>query len=109
MAIGDDVGTDGPFGKNPENLFVLAFGFAANGDVENGALNLEEAVAAGWRGYNEIINDPFMRDAFNAPEYEAIFTVVKADVDRQREVVEAADAENDFRAEFERLLTQSAN
>ena len=66
-------------------------------------------MAAGWRGYHEIINDPFMGDTFNAPGYEAIFMDVKADVDRQREIVETANAEHDFRAEFERYLTQSAN
>jgi tetratricopeptide (TPR) repeat protein len=106
LALGDEIGKDRPFGKNPENLFVLAFGFAANGDVENATLTLSEAVASGWRGYYEIINDPFMRDAFSAPEYDAIFNDVKADVDRQRKVVEAANAEHDFRAEFEQLITE---
>jgi len=106
LALGDEIGKDRPFGKNPENLFVLAFGFAANGDVENASLTLKEAVASGWRGYYEKINDPFMRDAFSAPKYDAIFDDVKAEVDRQREIVEAADAEHDFRAEFEQLVTE---
>jgi hypothetical protein len=40
------------------------------------------------------------------PEFEAVLAQARANNDRQRAIVEAADAEQNFRAEFEHLLLQ---
>jgi TolB-like protein/tetratricopeptide (TPR) repeat protein len=54
--------------------------------------------------YYEIINEPAWAGTISAPEFRELLAEVKDDVDRQRKLVEAADAEHDFRAEIEQLL-----
>ena len=54
--------------------------------------------------YYEIINDPAWTETIRAPEFQELLTEVKEEIERQRIVVEAADAEHDFRAEIATLL-----
>jgi TolB-like protein/Flp pilus assembly protein TadD len=54
--------------------------------------------------YYEIINCPAWAETIKAPEFQAFLREVKEEVDRQRAIVEAADAEHDFRAEIAALL-----
>jgi serine/threonine-protein kinase len=54
--------------------------------------------------YYEIINDPAWAETIKAPGFQEFLAEMKEEVDRQRAIVEAIDAEDDFRAEVERLL-----
>jgi len=54
--------------------------------------------------YFEIINCPAWTETIQAPEFRTLLNDIKEEVDRQREVVEAADAEHDIRTEIEVLL-----
>ena len=89
--------------KNPLVLEVIALNQLMHGD-EAGALDsLESAVSMGWRNYYAIVNDQRWAETLQAPEFKSLLSWVKADLDRQRSKVEAADAEEDFRAVVERL------
>ena len=54
--------------------------------------------------YYEIINDPAWAETIKAPNFQKLLAEMKEEVDRQRAIVEAIDAEHDFRAEVEQLL-----
>jgi len=54
--------------------------------------------------YYEIVNEPAWAKTIKTPGFQKFLAEMKEDVDRQRAIVEAADAEHDFRAEFEALM-----
>ena len=54
--------------------------------------------------YFTIINEPAWAETIQAPEFQKFLAEMKEEVDRQRAIVEAADAEHDFRAEIATLL-----
>jgi len=56
--------------------------------------------------YYEITNDPAWAEAIKTPEFQALLAEMKEDVDRQRSIVEAIDAEHDFRSEIEQLTAK---
>ena len=56
--------------------------------------------------YYEIINDPAWAEAIKTPEFQALLAEMKEDVDRQRSIVEAIDAEHDFRSEIGQLTAK---
>lgn len=56
--------------------------------------------------YYEIINEPAWAGVIELPEFQDLLAEVKEEVERQRMQVEAADAEHDFRAEYERLIAK---
>jgi len=68
------------------------------GDKELALDRLEQAVAAGWRGYYVSNHDPRWGALKDDPRYLALMAEVKADVDRQQAEVERIDAEEDFPA-----------
>jgi len=79
---------------------------------EKGALQiLQTMTGSGWSvyygpgKYYEIINDAAWAETIKAPEFQALLNEMKAEVDRQRAIVEGEDAEHDFRAEIETLLS----
>jgi len=87
-----------------------AMHYALLGDT-SGALQayraMTEGRAAKYLGpgkYYELVNDPAWAETIQAPEFQELLAEVKEDIDRQRAVVEAADAEHDFRAEIATLL-----
>jgi len=80
------------------------------GNTEGALHILQTMTGSGWSTYYgpgkyyEIINDPVWADTITAPEFQALLGEMKVEVDRQRAIVEAADAEHDFLAEMEELL-----
>ncbi len=56
--------------------------------------------------YYEIVNEPAWATTIKTPGFQKFLAEMKEDVDRQRAIVEAADAEHDFRAEFEALMAK---
>jgi TolB-like protein/tetratricopeptide (TPR) repeat protein len=74
-------------------------------DDQDGALRaLERAVELGWIDYYGIIDRPEWADTIDTLAFQQLLAEVKQEIDRQRAIVEAADAEHDFRAEIEQLL-----
>jgi len=90
---------------HPQHLESLALTWVLLGDAESALAYLREALELGWANYYGIENDPAWAETLDKPEFQAVFAEAKANNDRQRAIVEAADAEHDFRAEFERLLS----
>ena len=87
-----------------------ALHFALTGDSA-GALqamrSTMEGRAATYYGrgkFFEIVNEPAWAETIKSPEFQALLGEVKKDVERQHELVEAVDAEHDFRAEAATLL-----
>ena len=84
---------------------------ALSGDTAGVLRALRSTAGRGWAkyygpgNYYEIINDPAWAETIKAPEFHTLLGAFKQEVDRQRAIVEATDAEHDFRAEIEALLS----
>ena len=62
------------------------------------ARTFEQAVDTGWRNLRFIEHDPRWRLFLELPAVQSQLAFVRADLERQRGIVEADDAEQDFRA-----------
>jgi hypothetical protein len=69
---------------------------------------LEQAEAAGWRGYYTVRQDPRWDALRDKPRFRAIMARVQADLDRQRARMEQIDAEEDFSARLNAVLAVKA-
>jgi tetratricopeptide (TPR) repeat protein len=74
------------------------------GDAERALTLLERAIKAGWRDYYVRRKDPYWAPLENDPRYRALMATVKADVDRQRAVVERIDAADGFKAKLDAAM-----
>jgi len=83
------------------HLFAQNFGL--RGDFDAAADALEAAIKAGWLRYLWVVNDPTWAETIADPRIARMLDDVKVELERQRAVVEQADAEHDFRAEFAAL------
>jgi TolB-like protein len=90
--------------KYPSGREDAALHFALQGDKQGALSALQQAAEIGWANYFDVTNDPAWAETIKAPEFQVLLDEVKAKIDEQRGIVEAADAEHDFRAEVERLL-----
>jgi TolB-like protein len=87
-----------------------ALHYALSGDSENALRSMQamqESGLAKYYGpgkYYAIINDPVWADTIQAPGFQVLLAEMKDKLDRQRAVVEAIDAEHDFRVEIEQLV-----
>ena len=88
---------------NSADLYAAARNAALMDDREMALDRLQQAVAAGWRGFYINNHDPRWGPLRNDPRYQALMAEVKADVDRQRAVVEEIDAEEDFQALLDKV------
>jgi len=79
---------------------VRAQNFGLRGDFDAAADALEAAIKAGWLRYIWVMNDPTWAETIAYPRIARMLEDVKVELERQRAVVEQADAEHDFRAEF---------
>jgi TolB-like protein/tetratricopeptide (TPR) repeat protein len=79
---------------------LLAQNFGLRGDFDAAADALEAAIKAGWLRYIWVMNDPTWAETIADPRIARMLEDVKVELERQRAVVEQADAERDFRAEF---------
>jgi len=73
------------------------------GDFDAAADALEAAIKAGWLRYIWVMNDPTWAETIADPRIARMLDDVKVELERQRALVEQADAEHDFRAEFAAL------
>jgi len=90
---------------NPDSrrLYFFAQNAVLMGDHELALDRLQDAVDAGWRGYYIRHHDPRWTALADNPRYQTLMAGVKADVDRQRAVVEQRDAEEDFAALLDKV------
>jgi hypothetical protein len=88
----------------PDHFARYALNRALFGDEDGARQNFETAVDAGFRDYFRIINDPVWADALDSPGFAELLDEMKQDIDRQRALVERADAKDNFRAEVENLF-----
>jgi len=95
------------FSKDPMGYETRALNRALLGNKSGAYEALEHAVELGWADYYTLINDPAWAETIEAPEFQALLDKVKAKVDQQRAIVEQADAQHDFRAEFESLWNKA--
>lgn len=89
---------------DPNDLEVIALTSVLSDDVDAALEYLRQALELGWANYYGILNDPAWAEAIQTPKFQPLLAEAKANNDRQRAIVEAADAEHDFRAEFEQLV-----
>ena len=82
---------------------VRAQNFGLRGDFDAAADALEAAIKAGWLRYIWVMNDPTWAETIAFPRIARMLEDVTVELKRQRAVVEQADAEHDFRAEFAAL------
>lgn len=93
---------------NPQNHEDLALFEVLSGDSGAALEYLRQAVDLGWADYYKVVNDPAWADTIRSPEFQDLLAEAKANNDRQRAIVEAADAEHDFRAEYKRIVSVQA-
>ncbi len=79
---------------------LLAQNFGLRGDFDAAADALEAAIKVGWLRYIWVMNDPTWAETITHPRIARMLDDVKVELERQRALVEQADAEHDFRAEF---------
>jgi TolB-like protein/Tfp pilus assembly protein PilF len=94
---------------NPQILEDLATTQILLGDTDAALDSLRQGLDLGWSDYYRIINHPVWAGTLDAPEFQGVLAEVRANNDRQRAIVEAADAEHDFRAELEQLSVEYAS
>jgi len=80
--------------------YLLAQNFGLRGDFDAAADALEAAIKVGWLRYIWVMNDPTWAQTIADPRIARMLDDVKVELERQRAVVEQADAEHDFRAEY---------
>jgi tetratricopeptide (TPR) repeat protein len=79
---------------------LRAQNFGLRGDFDAAADSLEAAIKVGWLRYIWVMNDPSWAETITDPRIARMLDDVKVELERQRALVEQADAEHDFRAEF---------
>jgi tetratricopeptide (TPR) repeat protein len=79
---------------------LFAQNFGLRGDFDAAADAFQSAIKAGWLRYLWVVNDPTWAKTIADPRIARMLDEVKVELERQRAVVEQADAEHDFRAEF---------
>lgn len=96
-----------PAAAHPTWLGQTALQRALTGDLDGALSSFEAAVDLGWADYYRAVNNPTWSAALKGPGFDELMKRVKANIDRQRVAVEAADAEHDFGAEFDLLQAQA--
>ena len=90
----------------PPMLEDIALNRAMLGNIEGALDALQQAADLGWSNYFWATSDPAWNAAFSTPGFQKLLAEVRADLDRQRAVVEAADAQQDLRAEIELMFAK---
>jgi TolB-like protein/tetratricopeptide (TPR) repeat protein len=86
---------------------LRAQNFGLRGDFAAAADALEAAIEVGWLRYIWVMGNPMWTEMIAYPRIARILEDVKVEVERQRAVVQQADAEHDFRAEFAEMRSAS--
>jgi TolB-like protein/tetratricopeptide (TPR) repeat protein len=92
--------------RSPKMLELLALNHAMRGNSKDAVHTFELAIESGWRGYVYIENDLRWQDFLQEPAVKSSIAFVKSDLERQRKLVEAIEAEQDFKAEVNALIAE---
>jgi TolB-like protein/tetratricopeptide (TPR) repeat protein len=79
---------------------LFAQNFGLRGDFDAAADAMEAAIDAGWLQYIPVLNDPTWAKTIADPRIARMLEDVKVELERQLVLVEQADIEHDFRAEY---------
>jgi hypothetical protein len=90
--------------SHPAGLEGIALHRALLKDRMGALTALQQAANLGWANYYDVVNNPLWAETILESEFLTLLKDVKVNIDRQRAIVEAVDAEQDFRAEVDRLL-----
>lgn len=90
--------------SHPAGLEGIALHRALLKDRMGALTALQQAANLGWANYYDVVNNPLWAETILESEFLTLLKDVKVNIDRQRAMVEAVDAEQDFRAEVDRLL-----
>ncbi len=82
---------------------LRAQNFGLSGDFDAAAGALEAAIEAGWLRYFWVAGSPLWTEIIAYPRIARMLEDVKVELERQRAIVQKADAEHDFRAEIAAL------
>ena len=80
---------------------LRAQNFGMRGDFDDAADALEAAIKVGWMRYFWVSGSPLWTETIANPRIAGMLDDVKVELERQRAIVQQADAEHDFRAELE--------
>jgi len=94
-----------PDPTNPRKLQDQAEIRLLQGDFDAALDHLRKAADLGWANYYELVNRPVWVEAIKQRGYQALLRDAMTRIEQQREIAMAADAEHDFRAEVEALLS----
>ena len=83
--------------------FLRAQNLGMRGEFDAAADALEAAIEVGWNWYFWVTGSPLWTETIAYPRIASMLDGVKVELERQRAVVERADAEHDFRAELAAL------
>jgi TolB-like protein/Flp pilus assembly protein TadD len=83
-----------------------ALQYVLRGDLDGAHESLAAAIDLGWANYHEVSSDPAWASALQDERIAALLEIAKDRVTEQRRVVEAEEAEEDFRATVERWLSE---
>lgn len=95
--------SDGRLHRSSE-LFDYARTQALLGETTLALDLLEQAEAAGWRGYYGVLNDPRWNAVRGEPRFQALMARVEAELDAQLAEVERLEAQDDFGARLEAAI-----
>ena len=88
---------------------LRALNSGLRGDFDAAADALEAAVKVGWLQYIWVMNNPAWAEIIADPRVARLLDDVKVELERQQSVVEQADAEHDFRTEYEALRSSGGS
>jgi hypothetical protein len=84
----------------------MALNRAMLGNTEGALEAFRQAVELGWANYFWVTNDPAWEETLTTPGFQKLMAEVRAELNRQRAVIEAADAQQDLRAEIELMFAK---
>jgi len=84
-------------------LEALSLNQVLQGNYDEALDYFRYAIASGWNNYQWISKDPLWDEALARPEFQELLDPVRTELSRQRSIAAQANAEHDFKTEFEAL------
>ena len=89
--------------RNPGKFEWFALQSALESDLDAAYEYLAQAVEIGWANYHQVKNDPAWAAALQDERIAALLEIAKDRVTKQRELVEANEANENFRVRFDSM------
>jgi TolB-like protein len=107
--IAERISENEQFNDDKDALDARAYVQGIHGNAVAGAALLDAAIDAGFGRYPWLTTNLMEGKAFHAPEFTGPVQKLETIIAEQRGLVEAQDASDDFRADFERMLEDSTD